>query len=262
MRRAGRLGIGLLGVALMVPASPASACTTLINCPMYDAIQFSPPALALLDAARAGNWRGMQRMLAVDPALASARTMSGETLLHRAMQLRSKRAFRLLLRAGAIPATGDPTGEHILLIAARVRDADWLAMLLESGIGPDIKRLPGEEIEPIGQSVPIGVAMMAGRDRQFDMLLAAGSNVNLTDRTGNSPLHLAAQINQPWQALALLKAGADPLARNAQGQSFQRYLFMTRDALLTDKARKGRAAVEAWLRARGIPTVERNAAAC
>ena len=85
------------------------------------------------------------------------------------------------------------------------------------------------------------------------MLLAAGVNLGRADRTGNTPLHVAAQINDPGRVLALLKAGAPANARNKQGQTFQRYLFMTREGLLSAEARTARRAVVTWLRQNGIP---------
>ena len=48
--------------------------------------------------------------------------------------------------------------------------------------------------------------------------------------------------------LKLLQAGADPNAKNAQGVTFQRYLFMTRDAMLNAQTRRERDAIRDWLR--------------
>jgi len=49
---------------------------------------------------------------------------------------------------------------------------------------------------------------------------------------------------------AKLRAGADPNARNAQGVTFQRYMFMSPDRLLNARTRGERDAVAAWLRER------------
>jgi ankyrin repeat protein len=70
----------------------------------------------------------------------------------------------------------------------------------------------------------------------------------LADRSGDTPLHAAAMINAGAHVLALLEAGADPRARNAQGQSFQRYYFKLPADRLNDAARHEREAVIAWLK--------------
>jgi uncharacterized protein len=95
---------------------------------------------------------------------------------------------------------------------------------------------------------PLMTALIWEKHKHFRVLLRWGSDPDLTDRVGNSALHIAAQVNEPWLVLELLKAGANPNARNMQQQSFQAYLFMPDDNILTSRERKGRAAVIAWLR--------------
>ena len=66
-------------------------------------------------------------------------------------------------------------------------------------------------------------AVLAGREEQLRLLLAAGADTTLSDRLEDTPLHLAAKINAPHLALLLLQAGADARARNQQGYAFQFY---------------------------------------
>lgn len=94
-------------------------------------------------------------------------------------------------------------------------------------------------------------ALVFERDAQIDLLLAAGVDLNLTDRTGNTALHVAAQINDPGKVLRLLKAGAPVDVLNAQRQTFRRYLYMTRPELLHRDAAEDLARVTDWLAARG-----------
>jgi uncharacterized protein len=99
---------------------------------------------------------------------------------------------------------------------------------------------------------PLMTALIWNKPKHFRMLLLRGSDPDLTDRVGNTSLHVAAQINAPRRVLELLKAGANPQAQNAQHKTFQTYLFMTPEAQLSARNRKDRAAVIAWLNEHGV----------
>lgn len=157
----------------------------------------------------------------------------------------SPEGMRALLDSGRDPLMPDCDGDTAMHTAAMVRDPTYLQLLLARGLSPDARNLRSS-------STPLMSAMLAERDRQFAMLLAAGADVGQSDATGNTPLHVAAQINQPRYVLALLGAGAPAAARNAQGQTFQRYLFMTPDRLLNAETLRSRRAVTAWLLRTGI----------
>jgi ankyrin repeat protein len=178
---------------------------------------------------------------------AAALAQAGQVPLFQSIQNRqSLSRFQELLDGGADPSQADGDGDTAMHYAAAARDPGYLRILLAHGVSGNMpNRITGR--------TPIVSAMMYERDRQFDMLLAAGVNLGRADRTGNTPLHVAAQINDPGRVLALLKAGAPANARNKQGQTFQRYLFMTREGLLSAEARTARRAVVTWLRQNGIP---------
>ncbi|WP_439569857.1 ankyrin repeat domain-containing protein [Sphingopyxis sp.] len=152
---------------------------------------------------------------------------------------------RRLLDAGADPLLPDRDGNTAIHAAATTRDPAVLKLLLARGLDPDTPN-------HVNGRTPLVAAMLAERDRQFAMLLAAGASVALADRMGNTPLHVAAQINEPRRVLALLDAGAPALARNAQRQTFQRYLFMIPDELLEADTLQARRDVASWLRRHGI----------
>ena len=114
-------------------------------------------------------------------------------------------------------------------------------------------------VDPESGRTPLMTALIAEKPKHFRILLDAGAQPNLTDGVGNSALHVAALINEPWHVLAMLKAGANPELRKAQGQTFQRYLFMTPDKLLNKKTREGMVAVVEWLTTHGFKVEPKQA---
>lgn len=153
--------------------------------------------------------------------------------------------FQQGLDSDADPLLSNSDGDTAMHLAAASPNTEYLRQLLARGISPDTpNRITGR--------TPLFTALIYARDNQFAMLLAAGANPGSTDRMGNTPLHLAAQINNPARVLDLLQAGAPPKAQNRQGQTFQPYLFMISDRLLTVKARQARQDVVRWLQAHDI----------
>lgn len=153
--------------------------------------------------------------------------------------------FQQWLDSGADPLLSNSDGDTAMHLAAASPNAEYLQQLLARGISPDTpNRITGR--------TPLFTALLYARDSQFALLLAAGANPGSADRMGSTPLHLAAQINNSARVLDLLQAGAPPKALNRQGQTFQPYLFMISDQLLTTKARQARQDVVRWLQAHDI----------
>ncbi len=170
----------------------------------------------------------------------------GVSALQWAMLTQNKERFEALLAAGADAGHADDTGDTVMLYAAKANDATYLDVLLAHHVDPN-------GANPLSGRTPLMVALLGERQAQFHKLLAAGANPNLADRSGDTALHVAAQINENQAVLELLKAGADPAARNKQGVTFQRYLNMTPTKLLSEDARVQRQAVQSWLVAHKIP---------
>jgi uncharacterized protein len=158
---------------------------------------------------------------------------------------KSVKGLRRLLDGGADPAAVDADGDTALHVAAAAKGLAYLEALLDGGVDPNLRNARN------GASALVA-ALMAERSGHVRHLLARGADPGLTDRTGNTPLHVAAQINDPAMALILLEAGAPATARNAQGATFQPYLFMTPDRLLNAKTLAARRAVVDWLADYGI----------
>lgn len=168
------------------------------------------------------------------------------TLLQWALLNRSVESMRALLDANADPAQPGVDGDTVLHLAAMANDSAYLKLLLEKGANANA-------VNAQSGANALRSALMGERPEQFQLLLKAGADPNHADHLGNTPLHVAGQVNEPERALELLHAGANPAARNAQGVTFQRYLFMTKSALLNAETRRKRELVEAWLREHRIP---------
>jgi uncharacterized protein len=196
---------------------------------------------------RAASWGNVDevRRRASPGDLLSTTTASNETLLQRALKLRNRTALVTLLRAGANASQIGEFDNTVIHNGATYRDPKWLKLLLDNGADPNAR-------DGNTDATPIMSAIMYDKIAQFKMLLAGGADLRLGNRTGNTPLHIAAQVNDFDRALDLLRAGADPRALNAQRATFQRYAFMTSEAVLNERASAGRQAVRAWLIQNGI----------
>lgn len=204
---------------------------------------------ALQYAARSGNSSEFNRLITDHPQLTSLAAADGTNMLQWSLANDNREAFQLLLRAGAKTDQPGFDGDTVIHDAARDRSSKWLKLLLEHGANPNVRNAQSG-------TVPLSRALIAERDKQFEMLLKAGADPNAADATGNTPLHVAGEINKPWHVYILLTNRAnpaDPFLRNAQGQTFQRYLFMTKDSLLNKRTRKGRQLVLDYLSTKDIP---------
>lgn len=201
-----------------------------------------PPTIELAEAVARGDAERV-RALAQQGADVNARGDRGVSLLDFAMLAQSPEGLRALLEAGADPnrpGLGEVPAMHTAAIA---RDPQYLRILLEHGGDPNARH-------PQTGATPLHAATGRRTRAQFEMLLKAGADPNSATRTGDTPLHAAALLNAGDQVLALLEAGADPDARNAQGATFEAYLFKTPDSKLTPVARSERDRVRQWLQAR------------
>jgi ankyrin repeat protein len=174
-----------------------------------------------------------------------ARGDKNVTLLEWAVFNQSKSAFAALLDEGADPSLPGIDRSTVAHLAAMANDRYYLDQLLERGVDPSLRD------QATGQPL-LSAALVGRREEQLQALLAADADINGMDEMGNTPLHQAALINDAEHALVLLKAGANPAARNAQDASFQTYLFMGREDLLSEKGRRDREAVRAWLQEHGV----------
>ncbi|TKR30217.1 ankyrin repeat domain-containing protein [Luteimonas gilva] len=215
------------------------------SAPMDTAKTFHDSASAVLaDAVKAGDAARIKELVA-GGANPNAQGEKGLPMLQWAMLNQSRDGFDALLAAGADPARGNDDGVTAVHLAAMADTDYYLRKLLEKGASPDTPNT-------VTGVTPLMAALMAERADHADFLLKSGAKVAAADRQGNTALHLAAKINETGRVLQLLEAGADPNAKNAQGVTFQRYLFMTPETSLDLKSKREREQVREWLQAHNI----------
>lgn len=205
---------------------------------------FHDPTVAqVAEAARKGDTTRMRSLLrnGVDPRASGE---FGVTLLDWSMRRQNPAAFRLLLDAGADPTARDVNHDNAMRGAVHNDDTTYLATLLAHGVDPNTAVRYGQ--------TALMEAIMTGCDREFHMLLAAkGIDLSRRNESGETALFTAMITKGP--VLELLNAGADPRAKDKLGHTFQTYLNMTPENVLSAEAKKEKEAILAWLRAHDVP---------
>ena len=206
---------------------------------------FDDPAIVPLAQAIADGDTARIAALAPKTDL-SARGKDGTTLLEFAIWAEQPRALAALLEAGADASALGMDQETVAHMAAMARDPAYLRVLIDH-------RAPIDIVSPRAGRTPLFRAVQDRRQAQVDLLVGAGAAVGRADTMGNTPLHVAAGVNDADGVLRLLEAGADPRATNARGQTFQAALFLGPDARLNAEGQAARKRVRDWLAAHGVP---------
>lgn len=123
-------------------------------------------------------------------------------------------AVFLLLFALAAPVGANPLGhgEQPIHDAARMGTRADVERIL--AVDPKLRDVP----TPALASTPLHLAAMNLDSGPLRALLAAGANPNARDANGATPLHMAAFATRTEHAKLLLKAGADPLIKTNEGR--------------------------------------------
>jgi ankyrin repeat protein len=141
----------------------------------------------------------------------NARDKDGATPLHVAMVFdNGGKGIPYLLKAKADLNAVDHEGCTPLLYALRWTNTERAKQLIAAGA--DVNRCPKNGVGPLHWAC-------RGDAELVDLLIAAGAKVNATTDGGKTPLHYAAQFRQSGIVAALLKAKADPNARDKKGWS-------------------------------------------
>lgn len=192
-------------------------------------------AKQLVDALTSADVPAVRRLLAADPALARLPLGKGADMLSLGVASCEREALDLLIAAGA-PLDGANASGLPLTLALRARDAWFTTRLLGAGAAPEPKGAP---ILPLRTA--IGLNSIAG----VDLLLDAGADPDVAERTGRRPMHVALDMERFRIAERLIERGADPWAIDSGGANLA---TATVTEMLTDD--DAEAAAQKRLRAR------------
>src|SRR5262249_42695018 len=111
-----------------------------------------------------------------------------------------------LLEAGADATAVKPTGETVLMAAARAGDRHIIEALVEYGAHVNAH-------EPAQHQTALMWAAAHKHIEAVDALIAAGAAINAQSKHGSTALHFAVQQDDVETTKHLLDAGADPGVR-------------------------------------------------
>jgi len=172
--------------------------------------------------------------------LINARNLAGKTALHDASRTGNLAFARALLAAGADINAIDETGKTALTDAIQAGRVDAVRLLLDKGASPVMQDMYGrnafhEAVEFAGDEIIVMMRNAGGNPMSRDsygktplslafrkstatVMAVIGSNTNLVDSDGNTPLHIAVAERGSEEALQTLIAARFPVNnRNRMG---------------------------------------------
>lgn len=170
------------------------------------------PSGQLIVAIRHNNIARVKSILDKYPALANHRYPGGTTPFHYvAMSKNSGKLANILISYGSRVNDVDDQGGTPLMCAIVPDNKAVVAISLRNHASTDIWNNSG--------AAPLHIAAWNGRNDIVKMLISAGANVNIVDKTRRefTPLHYAARFNKADTADILIKHGAKLNAKSNEG---------------------------------------------
>jgi ankyrin repeat protein len=178
------------------------------------------------DAARKGDLKKVQAILASDPKVVNAQDNSGDTPLHLAALHGELKVAEALIAAGANVNVKNSypniTPEDLGQFFASSNHLDPVRLLHTQGSRSDAvntHQVSSQDIVNNGYT-PLALAVF-GRDHNkiIQLLIEHGADVNMRGITGTTPLFWAVMRGQKDDIKTLLEHGADPNLTNAFGDT-------------------------------------------
>ena len=135
-------------------------------------------------------------------------------LLHYAIRLKSESVAELFMQRGANPTYKNRVGETPLHLACSVQSLKICKLLLQKP-EVDVNALDAMNRTPLHHAMMTACSNI----KLVELLLKHGALVNLIDKTGFSPLHVAALNEQSDCVEMLIRNGADVSATTSKGVS-------------------------------------------
>jgi ankyrin repeat protein len=193
-------------------------------------------AQEVIDAVKLGDAHRVRELLDQDPALANARTATGESAALMAAYHRRSEIAALLIERGAqlsyFEAAALGQAEHVRAWLEREKELldacspdGFTALALASYFGHREVVLDlltrDAEVNAVANNamrvMPLHAAVSGGHHSIAKALLAHGARVNAPQQMGWRALHAAAQSGDVQMIELLLAHGADPSAQNDHG---------------------------------------------
>ncbi len=187
------------------------------------------------------SMNALKRLFALGANL-NAQNIAGKSPLSEAARTGKTEMARLLIDHGANINAADETGRTVLIDAIQSGNAELVSILLNRGASPILQEMHGRnafhEAAQLGDPQILSIVRMAGgdplsRDKDGNTPLSLvlgkgepaikavlGSNLNLSDSYGNSPIHVAVNSNvAPTTLDMLLKTRYPVNRRNSSGST-------------------------------------------
>jgi uncharacterized protein len=178
------------------------------------------------DAARKGDLKKVQEILASDPKALNAQDNEGDTPLHLAALHGEYKVAEALIAAGANVNVKNSypniTPEDLGQFFASSNHQDPIKLLHTQAARSDAMnthQVSSQDIVNNGYT-PLALAVFGnGHNKMIQLLVAHGADVNMRGITGTTPLFWAVLRDQKDDVKFLLDHGADPNLTNAFGDT-------------------------------------------
>jgi ankyrin repeat protein len=185
-------------------------------------IAFAEP---IHDAARKGDLKKVQEILASDPKALNLQDKNGDTPLHQAALHGQYKVAEALIAAGAnvnvknsyLPFKADDLGQFF----SSSNHTDPVKLLYSQSRGDELNtQQVAAQVSKNNGYTPLALAEFASdHNKMIELLIAHGADVNLRGATGATPLYWAILRGQKDDEKFLLDHGADPNLTNAFGDT-------------------------------------------